>query len=76
MERKAFIWVVCQSSTLDRGEEKGSEVTAYDLELLLTKVGNAEEKLVCLEGECRSVFRVQVETQETLRERPGCSKWR
>lgn len=64
-------WVVCQSSTSDR-REKGSEVTVYDLGLPLTKMGNAEkEKLVCLEGDCRSVFRDRVETQETLRERPG-----
>lgn len=77
MERKVLSWVVCQSSTLDRGEEKGSGVMVYDLGLLLTEVGNAEkEKLVYLEGECRGVFRVWVETQEMPRELPGCSKWR
>lgn len=44
------------------GEGVRDEVTVYDL---------GKEKRICLEGECRSVFSVQVETQETLRERPG-----
>lgn len=65
MERKGLSWVVCQSSTLDRGGWGGEGVRGevYDL---------GKEKRICLEGECRSVFKVRVETQETLREQLGC----